>query len=437
MTLRCTLLLFVVTSALSAQSPKEKQLITAVDARTPAAIALLKQVVNINSGTMNFEGVRRVGDIFGEQLKALGFETRWVAGDAFHRAGHLIAVHKGTKKPRLLLIGHLDTVFEKDSPFQSYTMLNDSIMQGPGAADMKGGDVIIILAMQALHDAGLLKDMSIEIVMSGDEESSGDPLSLSRKDLMEAAKRADVALGYEDGDGLATTAVVSRRGSSDWTLTVKGNAAHSSQLFTGNVGAGAIYEASRILNLFYAVFSTEKDLTVNPGIFLGGNTVAYDTTTYTGTAFGKNNIVSQDVIVTGDLRSLSTAQLEKARATMREIVAANHPGTTATIDFGDGGYPPMTLTEGNKKLLGYYSQVSVDLGFGPETAVNPRNAGAADISFANDHVAMALDGIGLPGADGHTVHETANINYLSVEAKRSAVLMYRLTSGRLQIPSED
>ena len=429
MNLKITFLILLINNSLSAQSDIENLLISAIDSRTPAAIALLKKVVNINSGTMNFEGVRNVGNIFNDELKALGFETRWIDGDSFNRAGHLIAMHVGKKGPKILLIGHLDTVFERDSPFQSYTMRNDSIMHGPGAADMKGGDVIIILAMQALQAVGLLNDLTIEIVMSGDEELSGHPLSLSKKDLIEAGKRADIALAYEDGDGLATTAVVCRRSSSDWTLTVKGNAAHSSLLFTESIGAGAIYNTSRILNAFYVSLSKEVNLTLNPGIILGGNKLTYDSTTNTGTAFGKNNIVSQDVMVKGDLRTVSTMQLKNARNIMSNIVVANYPGTTASIEFGDGGYPPMTLTEGNKKLLSYYNQVSLDLGFGPEVAVDPRYAGAADISFVNESVQMAIDGIGLPGADGHTINETANINYLSVEAKRSAVLIYRLTNG--------
>ena len=429
MNLKITLLLLLINTFLSAQSKKENQLLISIDSRTPNALALLKKVVNINSGTMNFDGVRKVGSIFSNELNAIGFETRWVGGDSFNRAGHLIAFHKGKKGPRILLIGHLDTVFERDSPFQSYTMLNDSIMKGPGAVDMKGGDVVIILAMQALHDAGLLKDLTIEIVMSGDEELSGNPLALSKKDLIEAGQRADVALAYEDGDGLSTTAVVSRRGSSDWTLTIKGNAAHSSLIFTEGVGAGAIFDASRIMNEFYVALSKEENLTINPGVILGGNKISYDTITNTGNTFGKNNIVSQDVIVKGDLRTISMQQLKKARKTMVDIVAANYPGTSASIEFGDGGYPPMTLTEGNKKLLSYYSQVSIDLGFGPETAVDPRKAGAADVSFVNEYVQMAIDGIGLPGADGHTINETANINYLSIEAKRSAVLIYRLSNG--------
>lgn len=412
-----------------AQSKKEKQIIKAVNERTPAAISLLKKVVNINSGTMNFEGVRMVGDIFMEQLKAIGFETRWASGDSFNRAGHLIAVHKGSKGPRFLLIGHLDTVFERDSPFQSYTMLNDSIMQGPGAADMKGGDVIIVLAMQALHDAGLLSDMQIEIVMTGDEELSGEPLALSKAAIIEGAQRADIAIGYEDGDGLATTAVISRRGVAEWKLSVKGNAAHSSQIFTDGVGVGAIYNASRILNEFYLQLSKEENLTINPGIIVGGNKISFNDATTSGTAYGKDNIVSQDVFVKGDIRTVSTEQLAKAQKIMTAIVAANYPGTSASINFGDGGYPPMSLTEGNKKLLSYFNEVSVDLGFGTQVAVNPRKAGAADISFASAYVKMAIDGIGLCGADGHTINETANIDYLNIEAKRSAVLIYRLVNG--------
>ncbi len=429
MNLKIFFLILLINTSISAQSKKEKLLLSSIDSRTQNAIALLKKVVNINSGTMNFDGVRKVGNFFSDELKSIGFDTRWVAGDSFNRAGHLIAFHQGKRGPRILLIGHLDTVFERDSPFQSYSMLNDSIMKGPGAADMKGGDVVIILAMQALHDAGLLNDLTIEIVMSGDEELSGRPLALSKKDLIEAGQRADIALAYEDGDGLSTTAVVCRRGSSDWTLTVKGNAAHSSLIFTEGVGAGAIFNASRILNEFYVSLSNEENLTINPGVILGGNKISYDTIMNTGNTFGKNNIVSQDVIVKGDLRTISTQQLNKARKTMTQIVDANYPGTDATIEFGDGGYPPMTLTEGNKKLLSFYNQVSLDLGFGPESAVDPRNAGAADVSFVNESVKMAIDGIGLPGADGHTINETANINYLSIEAKRSAILIYRLTNG--------
>ena len=126
---------FLLPEFVAAQVTKQELKISkSVDNRTGAAITLLKKAVNINSGTMNFDGVHKVGDLLMDELKKLGFETRWSPGETFNRAEHLIAVHQGKGKgKKLLLIGHLDTVFEPDSKFQTVTMLNDSIIQGPGA----------------------------------------------------------------------------------------------------------------------------------------------------------------------------------------------------------------------------------------------------------------------------------------------------------------
>lgn len=407
-------------------SKQEKKIVELVDARNAAALQLLEQAVNINSGTMNFAGVRQVGELFKAKLEALGFTARLTDGSAFNRAGHLIAEHRGGKGKTILLIGHLDTVFEPNSPFQQFKPLDNEMATGPGIADMKGGDVIMILALQALHDAGLLNDMNIIVVMTGDEELSGDPLALSKKDLIDAAKASDLAIGFEDGDGNPATVVVSRRSSSGWRLSVKGVPAHSSQIFTESIGAGAIYEASRILHEFYNELSTEPDLTFNPGVILGGTTISFNNDQSSGTAFGKDNVVSQDVVVTGDIRAISPEQLAKARATMKAIVARNLPKTTAEISF-DEGYPPLARTEGNLALLSLFDQASKDLGFGPVDPVKPRNAGAADISFTAGYVDMAIDGVGMDSSGGHTINETANLKSLPMQAKRTAILLHRLT----------
>jgi glutamate carboxypeptidase len=261
------LLICFSTLAFTQKNSTEKRIVKCVDKNVDEAIVLLKKAININSGTMNFKGVKEVGTLFKQELDQLGFETKLTSGKEYNRAGHLIAVKKGKKGPKIVMIGHLDTVFDEDSPLQEYTMLNDSILKGPGVADMKGGDVIIILA---LKEASILEDVSIEIIMTGDEEKSGEPKELSKKDLIDAAKRADITLGFENGDNSTETIVVSRRDSADWKLTVTGNPAHSSQIFTKEIGAGAIYETSRILNEFYLKLSNEKDLTFNPGFILGG-----------------------------------------------------------------------------------------------------------------------------------------------------------------------
>jgi glutamate carboxypeptidase len=404
----------------------EQAMVAFIDDSNGAAEELLIESVNINSGTMNFAGVRAVADHMMPHFEAIGFETRWEDGSAFGRAGHLIAeIRGGGEGPKLLLIGHLDTVFEPSSPFQNFERIDAERATGPGTTDMKGGNVIMLQALRTLNEVGLLRDMDITVVMTGDEELSGDPLALSKKAIIDAATYADIAIGFEDGDGNPTTANISRRGSSGWTLQVKGTPAHSSQVFREDIGPGAIYETARILLLFLENLQQEENLTFNPGRILGGSEITHDTEASSGTAFGKNNVVAESALVTGDLRAVSLEQLQRARRTMREIVAANFPHTSAEIAFSDG-YPPLAPTEGNAELLGVYSRASADLGMGSVAAVNPRLAGAADVSFTSGLVDMAIDGLGLSGSGGHTVDETALMTALPSQSKRAALLIYRL-----------
>lgn len=377
---------------------------------------------------MNFDGVKKVADAFIPEFEKLGFDASFVDGSSWNRSGHLVAIHEGDKdSPRMLLIGHLDTVFETDSPFQGYTMQNDSILHGPGVVDMKGGDVIILYAMKALKEAGLLEEMNIEIVFTGDEEKSGSPIELSKKNIIEAAKRADIAIGFENGDSDPHTAVVSRRGSMSWQLKVTGIPAHSSQIFSEKIGSGAIYEASRILYQFHQELSSEEYLTFNPGVILGGTQVEYESSNDGGTATGKTNVVAKDVVVRGDLRAVSRDQVKRAKETMQRIVNESLPGTNAEIQFDDSGYPPLSPSEANNELLRIYSKASEDLGYGSVDPVHPINAGAADISFTEGHVKMAMDGLGLSGGKDHTVDEYGNLNWLPRLTKRAAVFIYRLS----------
>lgn len=416
-------------------SEVEQALARHVDKHNNDALALLEQVIDINSGTMNYAGVRQVGDIFRARLDVLGFKTRWVDGNPFGRSGHLLAERTG-KGPSLLLIGHLDTVFEPDSPFQRYEVIDDSTARGPGIGDMKGGDVIIIQALAALQDVGVLGEMNLTVIMTGDEERSGRPLDLARKDLIDAAKAADIAIGFENGDGDPSTAIVTRRGSTGWTLRVKGKPAHSSQIFRADVGAGAIYEAARILNTFYEQLAGEQYLTFNPGVILGGTDVDYDASQDKGSAFGKSNVVAEHAVVSGDLRTISPEQLQRAKAAMQAVVAGHLPQTSAELTFRDS-YPPLAPTDGNRRLLEIYDQVSRDLGFGPVTEVNPMRAGAADVSFTAGHIEMAIDGLGLGGADDHTVKETGDLRTLPMQTKRAAVLLYRLSKMEKEIPNPE
>jgi len=423
-----TLLLLLTLATLQPQAgaltAEERALTAFIDADNDRALALLEKAVNINSGTMNFAGVRAVGALLRPEFDALGFKTEWVDGASFERAGHLVADHPGPG-PRILLIGHLDTVFEPDSPFQKFERLSPDAAKGPGITDMKGGNVVMIQALKALNSTGALKSMNIVVVLTGDEESGGRPLAASRAALVKAAQGAEVAIGFEDGASNPKTAVIGRRGTTGWELRVKGRPAHSSQIFNAENGYGAVFETARILNSFREKLAGQPHLTFNPGVILGGTSVEYDAAASRGAGFGKSNVIAEHAVVTGDVRALSPEQFAAAKKTMQDIVAASLPQTSATIAFDDG-YPPLAPTPGNERLLALYNRASLDVGTGPVVAVDPDKAGAADVSFVAGHAGMILDGVGLMGSGGHTVNETADLRTLPSMAKRMAVLLSRL-----------
>jgi glutamate carboxypeptidase len=401
----------------------ERKIADAAKNSTDEAIQFLEKVVNINSGTMNHEGVTEVGRLYAKELEALGFDVRWIPQKEVNRAGHLFGERKGTKGKRLLLIGHLDTVFEKDSPFAPFQRTGQRAT-GQGVNDMHGGNIIALYALKALHEAGALEDTSIIVAFTGDEEMPGDPLEISRKDLWDAGKRSDIALGFESAEGL-DTGTIARRGISGWKLTVEGKQGHSSGIFTKQAGYGAIYEAARIINEFRTELGGEQYLTFNPGVIVGGTDVTYDPEQSKGTAFGKTNVIANTVTVEGDLRFISDQQEKKAREKMQKIVAQHLPGTSAEISFTEG-YPGMEPTEGNKKLLGVFDQVSRDLGFPAIVPFDPAKRGAADISFVAKYV-DGLDGLGAMGEGGHSPKEDIDLEAMPVLLQRAAILIYRLT----------
>lgn len=409
-------------------SKKEKKILTSIENNNAEAISFLEKVVNINSGTLNAKGVKEVGMVFQQAFDNIDFKTRWVEmPEEMNRAGHLFAETSGDKGKKLLLIGHLDTVFEEESPFQKFKKINDSIAHAPGGNDMKGGDVIILFALKALHENGLLRDAQIIAALTGDEESTGKPLNISRKDLIDAAKRSDIALGFETATGY-NNATIARRGSSDWEVEVTGKRAHSSGVFSEKTGAGAIFEMSRILNAFYTDVKGEEYLTFNPGVLVGGTFAEIDDLTSKGTVFGKTNVVAQKAIVKGGLRFISEEQKENARNKMREIVANNLPQTSAEVKFTDS-YPAMAPTKGNEDLLEIFSNVSEALGQGKVAAYDPSKRGAADISFVASYV-DGLDGLGTMGNNAHTPEETVNLYTIENLTKRAAILIYRLINTK-------
>ena len=410
-------------------------MVRSIDAHNDADLALLQQLVDINSGTMHFAGVEAVKDVLIPKFEALGFKVRWVPMQSqTNRAGDLIAEHpcpagEGQCGKKLLLIGHMDTVFEPTSTFQKYAIVpntDDKIATGPGVADMKGGLVVMLAALRAMQEAGVLDHSEIRVVLSGDEERVGDPMTVARHDLVEAAKQSDVALEFEPSVRLngQDTVSIARRSSTTWHIEATGLSGHSSQIFGDRLGYGAIYELTRILDAFRNQLP-EEGLTYNVGLILGGATAEINHDNTGGAATGKANVIAPTAIATGDLRTLNDEQTKRIEAKMQAIVAAHLPKTGATITFNES-YPAMARTPAGEKLLSEWNDVSVALGLGPVVEGGPMTRGAGDISFTAPYI-PGLVGVGILGEGYHATGETAYLDSLPKQAKRNAILMERLT----------
>lgn len=431
MTLHRILVLAVLATALGSAwadvSAVEQRIVEAVKARSASALALLEKSVNVNSGTLNTEGVKEVGRVFRAELDELGFATRWIdMPAAMQRAGHLAGQREGPRGKKLLLLGHMDTVFEPFSPVAPWKVDGQRI-RGQGVSDMKGGVVVLLEALRALKSAGVLDGSQVAVLLTGDEESVGQPITQARADLVELARKSDIVLSFEgmglDLDGGESVAI-GRRGAGSWTLAVTGKQGHSSGIFGASAGFGAAYEMARIVNAFREQL-IEPGLTFSAGVMLAGTEVDFDPTQARGTVAGKNNIIPPKATARGDLRALTAEQRDRARSRMRDVVAQSLPGTSASITFAES-YPPMAATPANQALQELYSQLSVELGYGRVKAGNPESRGAGDVQFAAPYAA-ALDGLGATGGASHSPFEYLNPESIEKNAIRAAIMIYRLT----------
>ncbi|WP_062342431.1 M20/M25/M40 family metallo-hydrolase [Novosphingobium sp. CCH12-A3] len=416
--------------AQAAPTGAEARMVATVDAEQARTLKFLETMVNQNSGSRNLEGVRRLRDIVAPEFTALGFTSRWIPMEQTGRAGHLVLTHKGRKGgKKLLLIGHLDTVFEPDSPFQTY-VLNGDKATGPGVGDDKGGIAVILAAVRAMQTAGTLKNANIEVFLTGDEEEAGSPTEVARADLVTAAKAADVALDFEglsreNGNDMGS---IARRSSQSWTLTVEAKSGHSSGVWGANAGDGAIYAASRILSAFREELP-EPYLTLNVGLIAGGAEADVADDNAHVSAQGKTNIIPGKVVARGDLRTLSLEQNAAAMRKMEWIVARSYPGvTSAKITFSEG-YPPMAPTAGNKALLAKLNRVNATLDLPEMQPLDPMKRGAGDISFVAEYI-DGLVGLGPHSTGDHAPGETVDVASIWTQAKRAALLMTRLAAEK-------
>jgi glutamate carboxypeptidase len=416
-------------------TPLEQRMATVIDGHLAADQKLLEQIVDINSGTMHLAGVEAVKDVLAPRFEELGFRFHWVPMKSeTGRAGDLVAEHlcsqgEGHCGKRMLLIGHMDTVFELSSPFQKFAAVpgtDGKVATGPGIADMKGGLVVMLAALRAMKDTGALDHAEIRIVLSGDEERAGAPIEAARRDMIDAAKHSDVALEFEPSARLngQDSVSIGRRSSTTWHLETSGLSGHSSQVFGQRLGYGAIFEMARIVDAFRRELP-EDGLTFSPGLILGGATAEQNVDATGGSATGKANVIAASAFASGDIRTLNNEQTLRVEAKMREIVSAHLPRTDAKISF-DEGYPAMAATPAGRELLRQWSAISVALGLGQVIESGVMTRGAGDIAFAAPYI-PGLVGVGMLGEGYHAEGEKGYLDSLGPQAKRDAALMERLS----------
>jgi glutamate carboxypeptidase len=411
-------------------SRPEQAMVRTVEAEQARTLAMLARWVDQNSGSRNIAGNVAVGRMLRAELEPLGFKVEWVDMGAVGRAGHLIARKRGrASAKRLLLIGHLDTVFEPDSPFQRWRQ-DGEWGHGPGSVDNKGGMAVMIAALRAMNAAGTLRNANITVFLTGDEEDSGNPLSIARRELIAEGKRADAALDFENlaTENGADMGSIARRSAGAWTLKVTAGSGHSAGALMPGVSAGAAYELARIIEAFRRELP-EPSLTYNVGLAVAGTTASLDKSEIEGRASGKTNIIAAEAVARGDLRTISAEQTQRVRDKMRAIVARSLTGAKAEIVFEEDFYPPMAPTAGARALLARLNLVNRDLGLAAMAELDPAKRGAGDIGFVAADV-DGLVGLGAAGEGSHSDRERVHIPSIARQAKRAAILMSRLAAER-------
>lgn len=386
--------------------------------------AMLKMTLawsSINSGSFNLDGLATVANAIGQEFAALKPDTsetlELAPMQAVSTDGGLIDIPLGKalrfrKRPnaplKVMFTGHMDTVFPIDHGFQDNTLRDDGTVNGPGVADMKGGIVVMLHALKALERSEWADQIGWEVLLNSDEEigSQGSaPL------LTEGAKRNDFGLTYEPSmpDG---TLAGARKGSGNFTMVVKGRAAHAGR--EPHLGRNAIVCLSEAILELSALNGKMPGITVNPGKLEGGGPV----NVVPDLAICRFNVrvgtPQEQVFIENELNALQERFNTKEGYNLHV-----HGGFTR---------PPKVLSPSNQNLFAMVKSCGADLGMSLQ---EKPTGGCCD---GNNLAAAGLpnvDTLGVRGANIHSADEYMIISSLTERAQLSALLLLRLAAKEL------
>ena len=366
----------------------------------PAYLADLRAIVNIDSGTYTIEGINRVGAYLAERFQGWGFSTR--VEEQTEYGNHLIATRQGSQSagPRLLFIGHIDTVFAAGEaarrPFALSEREGRRVATGPGVLDMKSG---VLLAMYSLHlliESGKDAYQSVTFLCNSDEEI-GSP---SSKPLIQRlARQHDAVFVFEPGRK-EHTVVSSRKGCGRYKVEVWGRSAHAG--VEPHLGHNAILELANQVQKLQALNGTIPGVTLNVGIIRGGE---------------RTNVVPDYAYCELDVRAADQAGMRAVEQAMRAITEQRILEGTRISLSGDMSSQPFERNTQNEPLIAHVKAAGAELGIDIQDV---GSGGASDANTASWAGVPTLDGLGTGGGLAHNPDEYIELDYLP---KRIALVM--------------
>jgi glutamate carboxypeptidase len=374
--------------ALSAPT-RDAQVWAAAEAARPEQLKLLEQVVDIDSGTGDVEGGRKVAGVLIPRLKALGMTVETVKAEADGLPENVVARLSGTGKGRILMIGHLDTVFGPGTAARWPFKVEGDRVTGPGVSDEKGGVVEGVYALTLLHDLGF-KDFKEIVFLIETSEERGSPGTRALIDRL--LKDADVELNLEPGDE-PDVLTVWRKGSTVYTIDVKGRAAHAG--VAPQDGRNAAVELIHQLKVLDRFPKTGDQLTANLTLLEAGS---------------RSNIIPEHAAGTMSVRNRDKAQLDAFDAALRESAKTTEvPDTTVSIQR-QPSFPPLPSNAATDALAARAEAIYAGLGL---KIGRGGNGGASESALANNAGVAALDGLGPVGGGFHSEKEYLELETLT------------------------
>ena len=371
----------------AARHPDAKVL-TAVKACEQTGRELIERVVAIDSGTGDAEGVNAVGAIYATELKALGADVKAVAPAPPAVGNNLVATLTGKGKGRIVLIAHMDTVFDRGDVAKRMPHWEGQHYIGPGAGDDKAGGVAALCALKALKEIGFHDFARIDVLLNGNEETG----SLGSRDLIRSlAKESDLVVNLERG--VPTDQVLdARKGSATLTAQFTGRAAHSG--LEPEKGRNAVMEAARFALALEKLSDPTKKTTVTVDIFNGGD---------------RTNVVPAHAELKADVRAFTTEELDRVeQAAAKLAMSPSIDGVTIKTTM-QRSFPPWPHNEHTDRVIARANRLYAEIG----RKVTPTEVGSsADVAYAAETGTPSVDGFGIEGGNAHSVDDYADMSTL-------------------------